>query len=104
VHGSGDVFTLCLVDQHLPDGRGSDFLGEMERCGAWDAAAVLITGDSASDAALTLGYPDLIVLRKPVTPLKLRSVLGVALQRARAAGNRAHEHRVRSAQPVGVIR
>lgn len=57
-----------LVDYRLPDGFGSDLAR------SWQAAtgrrAVVITGEAADET-----LADLLVVRKPLTPLKLRAAL-----------------------------
>jgi signal transduction histidine kinase len=65
---------LLVVDQHLPDGNGREFV-ERERTRCPGLKAVLVTGDASFvDGAQDPG-PDLIVLLKPVSPMRLKSVI-----------------------------
>jgi CheY-like chemotaxis protein/anti-sigma regulatory factor (Ser/Thr protein kinase) len=78
---------LLVVDQHLPDGNGREFI-ERARSRCPGLKAVLITGDASFvDGAQEAGV-DLIVLLKPVSPMRLKSVIHFLLmERERRAAS-----------------
>jgi signal transduction histidine kinase/CheY-like chemotaxis protein len=76
---TGAVPDCIVLDQQLPDGLGIDLLREWRARSGVQLPALLMTGDTAPDADHARGEAGVVVLRKPVTALKLRSALNVLL-------------------------
>jgi CheY-like chemotaxis protein len=96
---AGAAFDAMVVDQHLADGNGLSLIDELPGSPS-RPAALLVTGDVASIEAIRTRYPGLMVLTKPVVPLRLRSVLHYLLGPA-SVGGQPNETVVGTAGPVG---
>lgn len=68
--GSGGAPDGLLVDCHLPDGDGRDLVAQLRARFGPSLPALLLTGD-----ATVAGEPDLPVMRKPLSALKLRAAV-----------------------------
>lgn len=67
-------FDCVIADQYLGDGTGLD-LGAGLSAAAQPPAVVLLSGDLAFVESMRATRPELMVLAKPLAPLRLRSVL-----------------------------
>ncbi|MCA0239696.1 MAG: response regulator transcription factor [Proteobacteria bacterium] len=84
----GEPYDVWLLDWHLPDGSGLDWLARRRRAGDATAAFMLTARDRLDDRVLGLdsGADDYLV--KPVDPAELAARLRV-LQRRQAAPQHA---------------
>ncbi len=92
---SAHAYDLLLADANLPDGRGSELLGELRRHGALSAIAhTAATARAQLDALADAGFEE--VLTKPLTAPQLQQAIRRVLGKqagAHATQPRRHEGR-----------
>jgi signal transduction histidine kinase len=79
---------LLIVDQHLADGSGLEFLQhQRQRCPG--LKAMVVSGDRAFVDGARARHPDLLVLSKPVAPARLKSLAHFLLMQSAPASTGA---------------
>jgi CheY-like chemotaxis protein len=68
------------VDYRLPDGRnGLDAIAMVRAACDRDVPAIIVSGESSSEELARIKAAGVMLLHKPVSPAKLRAMLGYLL-------------------------
>ena len=75
VDDGGDVPDLIIADYHLGNGTGIEAIEAIRALTKADVAAIIVTGDHSAETQRDVKWRGLDMLRKPVKPASLRSVI-----------------------------
>jgi CheY-like chemotaxis protein len=66
---------IVLADYHLEEETGVDCIDKVRQCAGYQIPAILITADRSPDVEMEARGSKLYLLRKPVKPAALRSLM-----------------------------